>query len=485
MRSTFNLYNVASTGMYVNQAGLSVVSNNLSNVMTPGYSRQKLASAEQIAGKAPYGCGTSVTKIGRARDSFLDQTYRQVNGRTVYYNTKYAQLEDGQKLLNEYGVNDKADESSKGLQQTIKNFFNSWDQLSKGTEGARSTIVGNATAMVNAFNQINTQLMEMQHDAGNRVKDNVDALNSCAQELVALNKEIAQAEAGGEENGNLRDQRDALLAQMSSLANISVYEQPNGTVNVNIGGVALVQEDMTHTLIAVETDTAVQVRWKELDVDAGIASGTIKANLEEADRSALQAVTDAGYNFVPQSSSALTDLRQGLNDLLTTIANQVNSLLQSGKDLYGNPGEPLFVKINGDGPLGLGNIQVNPAIANNVNKIAAGTSGAQSDYTVAAKISGLQNEKIFSYDGLAMTVTDFYQSLLSWMGTLGDTAGSKYDTEATLLVQAGNQRDAISSVSQDEEMSKMIVYQNAYNANARVLSTIDSLISDLINKLGR
>jgi len=97
----------------------------------------------------------------------------------------------------------------------------------------------------------------------------------------------------------------------------------------------------------------------------------------------------------------------------------------------------------------------------------------------------LQNETIFSYDGLTMAGADFYQALLSWIGTLGNTAGSKYDTQATLLMQVRNQRDAISSVSQDEEMSNMIAYQNAYNASARVLSNIDNLLSDLIKKLGR
>lgn len=487
MRSTFNVYNVASTGMYVNQAGLSVVSNNISNIMTSGYSRQQLTSAERIAGRTPYGCGTSVTEICRVRDSMLDQTYRQVNGKTVYYARKYALLEDGQKLLNEYGVYDKSTDSSKGLQKTIKNFFESWDQLSKdaGSQSTRSTIVGYATALVSAFNQIDSQLTEMQQDAGNRVKDGVDSLNSWAQELVALNKEIALAEVNGGENGNLRDQRDALLDMMSSLANISVNEQPNGALNVNIGGVSLVQGDITHTLTVVETGASLQVQWAELSIDAGISSGSIKANLEESDRSAAKAITEAAYNFAPQSSSALTDLRQGLNALITTIANKVNSLLQSGKDLYGNAGEALFVKINGDAPLRLGNIQVNSAVLNDVNKIAAGTSGAKSDYTVAAKINGLQNEKIYSYDGLVMTGTEFYQSLLSWISTVGDTAGGNYDTQATLMVQAGNQRDSISSVSQDEEMSKMIVYQNAYNASARVLSTVDSLLADLINKLGR
>ncbi|WP_371380329.1 flagellar hook-associated protein FlgK [Sporomusa aerivorans] len=486
MRSTFNLYNIAATGMYVNQAGLSVVSNNLSNIMTPGYSRQKLASVERVgsgAGGSPsYGCGTSVAKIGRARDSFLDQTYRQVNGRAVYYNLKYALIEDGQKLLNEYGVKDKSNESDKGLQQTVKNFFNSWDQLSKGVEGARSTIVGNATALVNAFNQINAQLQEMQQDAGNRVKDSVNMLNSCARELIALNREIVRAESGGVENGNLRDQRDALLDTMSSLANISAIEQPNGSVDVRIGGVALVQGDITHNLAVEETDGSFAIKWAELDLAADISSGSIKVNLEESDR---RTGSDARYTFAPQGGSTLTDLRQGLNHMLTTIVSKVNSLLQSGKDLYGNTGEALFVKINSDEPLEAGNIKVNPVIANNVNKIAAGVSGAQSDYSVAIKINGLQNEAIFNFDGLPMTGTGFYQALISWGGTLGDTANSKYDTQAMLLMQVSNQRDTVSSVSQDEEMSKMIVYQNAYNASARVLSTIDSLVSDLINKLGR
>lgn len=491
MGSTFNTYNIATTGMYVNQASLSVVSNNLSNITTPGYSRQQITGAERTASKldgTSYGCGSSVEEIARARDTFLDQTYRQINGKAEYYNTKYALLEDGQKLLNEYGTYSSSVSSSKGLQQTIKNFFDGWDQLYKdaGSQSSRSNVMGYATALVDTFNQINTQLTEMQQDAGNRVKDGVNTLNSYAQKIVTLNKEIALAETNGSENGNLRDQRDALLDKMSSLANISVTEQANGALNVNIGGVALVQGYSTHALTVVEDGSKMRIEWAELGVKADISSGSIKANAEEADTSAVTTIpAAAAYNFVPGSQSSLTDLRQGLNDILSTIADKVNSLLQSGKDLYGNSGGALFVKINDNGPWGVGNIQVNPQISNDVNKIAAGTSGATSDGSVAEKINNLQKDKIFSYDDLSMSLTDFYQSVVSWLSTTGDTVGSNYDTQKTLLVQAGNQRDSISSVSQDEEMSKMIVYQNAYNASARVLSTVDFLIGDLINKLGR
>lgn len=492
MGATFNTYNIATTGMYVGQASLSVVSNNLSNISTTGYSRQQIVNGEKAVLNGvdtSYGSGVGVEQIYRARDRFLDQTYRQEQGKTEYYNTKNGILEDGQKLLNEYGTTSSSStSSSNGLQQTIKDFFDSWDQLSKdpSSQSTRGTVVEYANALVDTFNQINTQLTQMQQDASNRVKDGVDSLNSLAKKVVTLNKQIMLAETNGSEAGNLRDQRDELLDQMSSLANISVNEQANGALNVSIGGVSLVQGVMTHTLEYVEDGSSVQVKWWELGINADISSGSIKANLEEADQSAFTAIDGSTtYDYTAKSSSSLADLRQGLNDLITTIAAKVNSLLQTGKDLEGNFGADLFVKSDANKPLELGNIQVNADIANDVNKIAAGTSGEVSDYTVASEINGLQDKKNFSYDGLSMTGTNFYQSLVSWISTTGDTASSNYDTQNTLLQQALNQRESISSVSQDEEMSKMIVYQNAYNASARVLSTIDNLISDLINKLGR
>ena len=491
MGATFNTYNIATTGMYVNQAGLSVVSNNLSNVTTTGYSRQQMVSSEIVVSKSggtSYSCGTSLEQIYRTRDTFLDQTYRQINAKTEYYNTKNALLEDGQKLLNEYGTNSSSTTAAEnGLQQTIKDFFDGWEQLSKdaGSQSTRGTVVEYADSLVETFNQINTQITEMQQDAGNRVKDAVQSLNAMAEKVVALNKAIARAETNNSQDGNLRDQRDALIDQMSALVNISVTEQANGALNVSIGGVSLVQGDTTHTLQTVEDGTGkIEVQWAELGIPADISSGSLKANLEESDQSTFTAITGSGYDFSPQGSSSLSDLRQGLNDLITTIVTQVNTLVQSGKDLYGNTGEALFVQIDPNKPLAIGNIQVNPAITADVNKIAAGTSGSVDDPTIAAAIKNLTDKDIFSYGGLSMTSTNFYESLVSWISTTGETASSNYDTQNLLLQQAAAQKNSISSVSQDEEMSKMIVYQNAYNASARVLSAIDSLLTDLIIKLG-
>jgi len=489
MGATFNAYNIATTGMYVSQASLAVVSNNLSNISTTGYSRQQIASAEKVAsaasGTASNCSGVGVAEIYRVRDCFLDQTYRQVNGKTEYYNTKNGIVEDAQKLLNEYGSSSSSSEN--GLQQTIQNFFDSWEQLTKdpSSQSTRSAVVEYAAALVDTFNEINTQLAAMQQDAGNRVKDGVYSLNDLANQVAVLNKQITLAETSGSEACNLRDQRDELLDKMSALANICVTEQSNGALNVGIDGVSLVQGATTHSLKYVEDGTAEQVIWAELGNTANISSGSIKANLEEADQSVFSAIAGSDtYDFTVDGNSALATLRQGLNDLMSTIATNVNSLLEGGTDLDGSAGVALFVKTDANKPLELGNIQLNSDISADVDKIAAGTSGESSDAAIATEISTLQNEKIFSYNGLSMTGTNFYQSLVSWLATTGDTASGNYDTQNTLLLQAGNQRSSISSVSQDEEMSKMIVYQNAYNASARVLSSVDSLLKDLIDQLG-
>jgi len=83
-----------------------------------------------------------------------------------------------------------------------------------------------------------------------------------------------------------------------------------------------------------------------------------------------------------------------------------------------------------------------------------------------------------------MDSNSFYQSIISWLGTVGDNANSSYTNQSALVAQINNQRLSISSVSLDEEMSNMIMYQNSYSASARVLGVIDGLVADMIEELG-
>jgi len=156
----------------------------------------------------------------------------------------------------------------------------------------------------------------------------------------------------------------------------------------------------------------------------------------------------------------------------------------SGYDLNGDAGEAFFTVVDATKPLSISNIQVNPAVADDPDKLAAAASDAAGDNTIADAICALISEDCYEYDGLAVDIGDFYENLVSWLGTTGDDAATSYDTQTALVSQVDSERQATLSISMDEEMSNMLMYQQAYTAAARVLSTIDSLIGELIQEIG-
>lgn len=486
MVSTFGAYSVAYSGMYVSKAGLTAASNNLANVDTTGASRVRVSSADTSAVQAD---GTTVTSgariasITRARDALLDAAYRTKNGDTTYWAVKSGNLEYMQEILSEFTASDGTGDD--GLQQLFTGFFNSWEELAKdpGSQSNRQAVVEAATSLLSGLSTMDGQLQQLQKDCCDGASDGVDSLNDLAGQVAALNKQISEAENNGSEASYLRDQRDALVDQMSSLADVTVAES-NGVYKVMVGGSTMINGSTYRTLTISgdgSADKPLQVKWKDSGSTVDIASGSIKAYLEDANQSGYADITDSGtYNYTAGAASSISNFRQALNDLVTTLADQVNSLYSSGYGLDDSTGLAFFTASDSSRPLSIANIQVNPEISADVDKLAAGASTADGDNTIAAAIYNLSGADIYQFDGAKMDLNDFYESIISWIGTSGDSAASSYDTQNTLLSQVDNQRQSVSSISLDEEMSKLIVYQNAYNASAQVLSTINGLIGDLI-----
>lgn len=496
MGSTFGTYNVAYSGMYVSQSGLATATSNLANISTTGASRVRVANADLSTtladGTATVG-GVDVASITRARNELLDATYREENGDASYWSVKNGNLEYMQELLSEFTGTDTDDDGvdDNGLQQMITDFFNDWEELSKdpSSESNRQAVTEAAASLLSSLSELDSQLQQLQQDAVNSVQDGVDALNDYAQQVAALNQQISDAEAGGKgEATYLRDQRDELLDEMSALANISTSET-NGVFQVTIGGMTLVNGSTTHTL-AVDGDGSttnpLTVKWANTDTEAEITSGSIKAYLEDADQTGYATIdsSEIPYNFAADAASSISNLRQALNDLVTTLATEINSLHSSGTGLDGSTGLDFFTTVDSTQPLSITNIQVNPDLVDDPDKVAASASGDEGDNTIAENIYDLSSEDCFTFNGLSMDTTDFYQTLISWVGTAGSNAESNYETQTELVEQVDAQRQAVSSISIDEEMENLIKYQNAYAASAKVLSTVDQLIGDLMDNIG-
>ena len=279
--------------------------------------------------------------------------------------------------------------------------------------------------------EIDEQLQQLQIDAVTGVEDGVDSLNDLSAQVAALNKQITQAETGGGEASYLRDQRDVLLDQMSALANISVSES-SGTLKVTLGGSTLVNGDMAHMLIVEgsgTTDDPLTVKWAESGSTAKISSGSIKAYLEDADQSCYETIeaSDIPYNFTTDGTSSISTMRQALNVLLTTLAITVNSLSTSGVDLNGDAGLDFFTTVDSSQPLSITNIQVNPILIEDSDKVVTSASDAAGDNTIADQICDLDSDSsYYASNGLTLSITDFYKAVTSWVASAGDEAATSY-----------------------------------------------------------
>ncbi|MGE5472839.1 MAG: flagellar hook-associated protein FlgK [Ignavibacteriales bacterium] len=186
---------------------------------------------------------------------------------------------------------------------------------------------------------------------------------------------------------------------------------------------------------------------------------------------------------IQSTDDIIPDIKKRLNALVNIIVREINSLHKEGRDLDGALGEDLFVKINDDFSLQMGNIKINPNMTN-LDKLVAAKTAAQGDNNMAQEIAALRSITLYGDESESQNSDDYYRSIILKIGNAGSELERLTEGQSKLVSSAENQRTAISGVSMDEEMSNMIKYQYSYNAAARVISLMDECFDNVINKLG-
>jgi flagellar hook-associated protein 1 FlgK len=493
MSSMIGTYYLGYSGMSVNQTALATISHNLANVNTTGYSRQRVNTSELVNAGGVVGSGTTAESVTRLRNTMLDQTYRTENADLSYYEAKDETLAAAEELLGDFSAttsDDSADET--GVQLAMEDFFDSWEELAKdlSSTSAQDTVLETAASLVDLLAELDSQLQQLQTECADQVYESVNSLNDLATQVASLNEQISRAEAKGYSANDLEDQRDALVDEMSNLTDLTVNVQTDGTYEVLIGGVYLVRGTQTHTLVVTGDGTSsdpLAVTWAETGKDAELASGSIEALLEEADQSAVWSIAESNlpYDFDPSSAGTIGELRQSLNALITTIAYSVNDLFSSGTALDGTTASGVLFFVNGDTDdetgMNISNIRINTELSANSSLLAVSASGEASDGGIATAIAELADSELLAADGLPKSVGDYYTAAVSWLATERETTEGLVATQDSLVTQTDTDRLAISSVSMEEELTKMITYQSAYSASAKYLNLVDGLVSDIIS----
>ncbi|MCC9195053.1 flagellar hook-associated protein FlgK [Arthrobacter sp. zg-Y916] len=461
--STFSGLNTAYTGLSAARKGLDVVGQNIANVNTPGYTRQRVTTSAMggaaITGKfatgARVGQGVSVDGIARLGSMQLDTRVRATAAASGFSAVRANALAGLEASLNEPGKN--------GISASLTEFWAAWQGVSNkpGNEAAATALIGQATMLATQVATGYQAVEEQWTGAYKQLKDMEAELNGTASQIASLNAQIRTTQASGGTANELIDQRNALTTTIAALAGGTVRESDNGMVDVLIDGNAIVSGDIVRPVqvaggIAMGAE-APRLEWSHRPGINMAASGEIAGVL-----SVLAPAADGGI---------LASAAEGYNNFARSLATAVNAVHNGGTNTAGTVVGDFFSHTTDPAALSL---KVVPA---NASGIATGAVGnGNLDNSIADAIAQL--------GAGAGSPDSIWANFVSGIGASTRVEMQQADLAGVAASAAVGMQLSNSSVDLDEENLNLLAYQHAYQGAARVMTAIDEMLDTLINRTG-
>ena len=460
---------IGRRALQAQQVALQVTSHNIANANTDGYSRQRVDLENAAGVLGGVGSGVDAAGIARQRDSLLDAQVRveqQVLGRWEAIERATTGLEA---IFNEpagAGSSEAGtvfnEPSGMGLSGSLSRFWNAWQDLANVPESgaARAAVYQEADFLVTTMHQLSQQLRDSRAGLDEEVVREVEEINEILDQLAIINGELPRASFTGGSSADLEDQRDRLLDDLSSKVDISVISRENGQVSVLLSGHNLVQATTSSHL---EVRTLTQNDFPTSTVYFGDDGSP--APVSEGRLVGLMEVRD----------SVIPDYQDRLDQISAAMVGEVNRLHRAGTGVDGSTGVDFF----DNSKTSASNMALDAEIVADHNKIAASGDGNTGDNGVALGISQLRNSRVLAGD--STTIDGFYQTMLGEVGARSKEAQTMAENHRLFATQIQNRRQSIQGVSLNDEASQLVLFQRAYQAAARTVSVIDSLMEVTIN----
>ncbi|HEX3848257.1 MAG TPA: flagellar hook-associated protein FlgK [Steroidobacteraceae bacterium] len=400
-----DIFGISVTALQAFQAAINVTSNNVANASTPGYDRETVnlaANPPQTNGTVSVGGGVSVTGISRA---YSQAAVNQLNQSQSALGQLNSLQNYSAQIDNLFGT------TSGGLSTALQTFYSAFSDVANAptSTASRQALLSKAQSLAGSFQNTSSELNNLNQDVNTRITADVTQINSLAQAVATVNKQIqvGTAQDGGQPPNELLDQRDQLVSQLSQLVGVSTTTQADGTVNVFIGnGQPLVLQGQVTQLTTVQN----QYNASQLEISTSAANGNvISGSISSGDLGGLLAARSTVIN------PALNQLGQ----IATAISQTVNSQQAQGLDLSGQFGAPIF---SVGGPT---------ATASKLN------TDATSATVSISNLGGLTSDDyLLSYKGGAYTLTDQTTGAGVALGGNG-TAGNPLTAAGLSIVLSG------------------------------------------------
>ncbi len=462
MSGTFFGLNVASSGLAAQQLALSVVAKNIANANDPTYKRQRLTSTEgmplaesqdgTVTGGLTIGSGVQTGEIQRVRNALIENRLvasGEASAEWEFMSTTMHQIEA---VLGEPG--------DSGLQNELDQFWASWNDVATTPDSTslRTTLVENTESLCSRiqylYNQINSTVADLNVSA----VDAVTNINDIASEIANINSQVATLSSSGADVNELLNKRDGLVQDLAKIVSIDQHGESGTDFVISIGGRVLVQGTQASTLTnEIDGNGNQAICWADDGEEVIVQGGQLNA---------LKNLRD----------TMIPDYLSQLNDFASALVEQINTIHSTGKTLDGNDGGNFFVAGST-----AANIAIDSSVFDDPSLIAASSTGATGNGDIATHIAALGDNK----DNANKTsINEMYRALVSDIGSATASAENQAEAANLSYKQYSTQQQSISGVSLDEEMTNMIMFQQAYNACSRVLTVMDEMLGVLIEKTG-
>ena len=455
----------AIQGLATAQRGMDVTSQNVVNANTPGYSRQQIhlaavgttTGASFHTGNAAFFGGVEVTGLERVRDAFLEATTSAANSRMSALSAHTSALTSAEGLV--------AEPSDTGLQTIMTSFFTAWHDLGAAPTdpGAAATVVERGHAVSDRLKYVADGIDAQWQTAHETLSNVVDQVNAAARSVADLNDQILQASTAGRPDNELLDQRDTQVRKLGTLVGATQTIDRNGMAHVSVNGINLVSGTFAQTFTLTGGT----------DIPTSAAGGppTITWN-----GNAVRVDSGQAAGLMSVLGTDLPTMSTQLDGVATSIRDAVNSFHSAGFTLSGAAGGNFF---SGTGARDLTVVPLSGS------QVAVAKTAGTVDGSVAQSIGDLTDDgkAALALGGQPGPLARF-RDLSTGLGVQVQSLTQASTVQQSVVQTAQGASDADSGVSLDEEMTSMLLWQRSYQATARVISTVDTMMDTLVNHTG-
>ncbi|HJE29542.1 MAG TPA: flagellar hook-associated protein FlgK [Pseudomonas nitrititolerans] len=373
-----DLLNIGLSGLSASKTQLSITGHNITNVNTPGFSRQNASQATtspQFSGAGYIGSGTTLVDVRRTYSEFLTNQVRSstaLNSDVAAYKGQIDQLDS---LLAG---------STTGITPSLQSFFSALQTAAEDPANipARQLVLAESEGLARRFNTVYDRLSEQNSFTNKQMSAVTDQVNRLAGSIGSLNEAIAVAAANGKQPNDLLDARDEAVRELSSYIGVTVVPQDDSSFNIFIGSGQPLVVGSSVARLEVVPGQGDPNRHEVQFISGGSRQG-ITSQITGGELGGL----------IRYREEVLDSTMNSLGRLALAVSDQINSQLGQGLDLKGQVGSALFGDYN------------DPSLAKlRVNAFSGNSSSAQPALNITDTSQLTTSDYLMEYDGTSYKV---------------------------------------------------------------------------------